>query len=130
MNESARFYEISEPVYGAIMMMRNYNQSTGEFIGSDHITYVYGKTKSGNIAALGGNQGGSDFGGGTIKLSEYPTTKISAEFGKNYQRFYRFYLPTGYVEKVADLNIINVDDENAEMFGIGILSGKNEGGGL
>lgn len=123
-NEPARLYEIAEPVYGALMVMRNYSKSTEQFIGSGHITFVYGKTDLGNIAALGGNQGGSDFGGGTIKLSEYPTTKISAEFGKNYQRFYRFYLPTGYVEKVADLNIINVDDENAEMFGIGILSGK------
>jgi hypothetical protein len=68
-NEPARFYEINEPVYGAIMVMRNYSQSTNKFIGSGHISFVYGLTTSGNIAALGGNQGGIDFGNGTIKLS-------------------------------------------------------------
>lgn len=36
----------------------------------------------------------------------------------------------GYADKVADLNVINIDDENAKVFGIGLKSGENEGGGL
>jgi hypothetical protein len=129
-NEPARFYEINEPVYGAIMVMRNYSQSTNKFIGSGHISFVYGLTTSGNIAALGGNQGGIDFGNGTIKLSEYPTTNKSAKFDNKYQKFYHFYLPEGYADKVSDLNVINIDDENSKLFGIGLKSGENEGDGL
>ncbi|MBF4180342.1 LysM peptidoglycan-binding domain-containing protein [Lelliottia nimipressuralis] len=129
-NEPARFYEISEPVYGAIMVMRNYSQSTNKFIGGGHISFVYSLTTSGNIAALGGNQGGIDFGYGTIKLSEYPTNKNSAEFDYKYQKFYKFYLPVGYYDNKNKLRIIDIDEENATNFGIGIQSNSNEGGGL
>ncbi|WP_312155475.1 hypothetical protein [Lelliottia nimipressuralis] len=74
---------------------------------------------SANITAQVGYQGGRDFGNGTITLSEYPTTNISAKFDNKYQKFYHFYLPEGYADKVADLNVINIDDENAKLFGIG-----------
>jgi hypothetical protein len=45
---------------------------------------------SGNIAAQVGNQGGIDFGNGTLKLSEYPTSNKNAKFDNKYQKFYHF----------------------------------------
>lgn len=129
-NESTKFYEISEPVYGAIMVLKNYNNSTHADTGSGHITFVYGRSVSGGIAALGGNQGGSRFGGGTLKISEYSLTDITASFDGKYQKFYKFYLPVGYENINNDLNLINVDEENTHVFGIGLQSNSNEGGGL
>ncbi|WP_330985581.1 MULTISPECIES: LysM peptidoglycan-binding domain-containing protein [Enterobacterales] len=127
--EKTRFYEISEPVYGAIMVMRNYNKVTDQYIGSGHITFVYGKTKNGNVAALGGNQGGLGFGGGTIKLSEYSIEKRNAEWGGDYQQFYKLYLPVGYYTDDKELQVLNVDDENETVFNVYSKSGSNEGGG-
>ena len=128
-NEPARFYEINEPVYGAIMVMRNYYDATNRFAGSGHICFVYGKTVTGNIAALGGNQGGIDFGGGTIKLSDYTLISNTASFDHKYQKFYNFYLPVGYQNYDNLLREIDVDEENTNVFDIGIHSGNNEGGG-
>ncbi|AVY99841.1 hypothetical protein DAI21_20385 [Lelliottia sp. WB101] len=101
------------------MIMRDYCKPTKQYIGSDYITFVEGQTMSGNIAAQVCNQGGIDFGNGTIKLSEYPTSNKSAKFDNKYQKFYHFYLPEGYADNVADLNVINIDDDNAKLFGIG-----------
>jgi uncharacterized protein (TIGR02594 family) len=129
-NESGKFYEISEPVYGAIMVLKNYSDSTNKDTKTGHITFVYGKTSSGAIAALGGNQGGSRFCGGTIKLSEYPLTGITAKFEGKHQKFYKFYLPVGYVANNHDLMVVDVDSENATVFGIALQSSNNEGGGL
>ena len=129
-NEPAQFYEINEPVYGAIMVMRNYYESTDKFIGSGHISFVYAKTETESIAALGGNQGGRDFSGGTIKISEYSLKEWSAEWSGKYQKFYKFYLPVGYYDNNNKLRVIDVDEENATIFGIGIQSNSNEGGGL
>ena len=112
------------------MILRDYCNFTKQFISSDYITFVQGQIISGNIAAQLGYQGGVDFGNGTITLSKYPTTNKSAKFDNNYQRFYHFYLPEGYADKVSDLNVINIDDENAKLFGIGLKSGENEGDGL
>ncbi|MDI3361618.1 hypothetical protein QQF21_06745 [Lelliottia sp. V89_10] len=112
------------------MVMRNYVESTDKFIGSGHITFLYGNTVSGNIAALGGNQGGGDFEGGTIKLSEYSLTEKNAKWGGKYQRFYKFYLPSGYYDNDHNLKVLDVDEENSIVFGISVQSNSNEGGGL
>lgn len=62
------------------MVFRTYVESSDEFTGNGHVTFVYGKTSNGDIAGLGGNQGGKAYGGGTIKLSMYSTTKPTSRF--------------------------------------------------
>ncbi|HBX2690614.1 TPA: TIGR02594 family protein, partial [Klebsiella pneumoniae] len=69
--DKTKFIEIKNPVYGALMVFRTYVESSDEFTGNGHVTFVYGKTSNGDIAGLGGNQGGKAYGGGTIKLSMY-----------------------------------------------------------
>lgn len=127
--ETTRFYEITEPVYGAIMVMRNYSATTDQYLGSGHITFVYGKTENGSITALGGNQGGRDFGGGTIKLSKYPLVGRVDEWGDQYQKFYKFYLPVGYFDYDLEIQMLDVDNVNETVFGIDVQSDNNEGGG-
>ncbi|HEF8932035.1 LysM peptidoglycan-binding domain-containing protein [Klebsiella pneumoniae] len=78
--DKTKFIEIKNPVYGALMVFRTYVESSDEFTGNGHVTFVYGKTSNGDIAGLGGNQGGKAYGGGTIKLSMYSTTKPTSRF--------------------------------------------------
>ncbi|MDH8329821.1 peptidoglycan-binding protein LysM, partial [Klebsiella pneumoniae] len=74
---------------------------------------------------LGGNQGGKAYGGGTIKLSMYSTTKPTSRFSMTvrkkketpvYQKFYKYYIPVAYKEyyskNSAELPIVDVDDVN------------------
>lgn len=127
--ERNKFVAIDKPTYGALIVFRNYYDSTGKYASSGHIAFVYGKTKSGNIAALGGNQGGRKFGGGTIKLSEYSLTEINARFDGKHQLFYKLYYPLGWGISNDELDIIDIDFENLNVFGIETESNSNEGGG-
>ncbi|HAT1613316.1 TPA: TIGR02594 family protein, partial [Raoultella planticola] len=103
--DKAKFVEVDKPVYGALMVFRTYTESGDRFTGNGHVSLVYGKTMNDDIAGLGGNQGGSGFGGGTIKLSMYSTTNVVSRFRmtvngvKNvpvYQKFFKFYVPVAY----------------------------------
>ncbi|MGY7788227.1 LysM domain-containing protein [Klebsiella pneumoniae] len=105
--DKTKFIEIKNPVYGALMVFRTYVESSDEFTGNGHVTFVYGKTSNGDIAGLGGNQGGKAYGGGTIKLSMYSTTKPTSRFSMTvrkkketpvYQKFYKYYIPVAYKE--------------------------------
>lgn len=142
--DKTKFIEIENPVYGALMVFRTYVESSDEFTGSGHVTFVYGKTSNGDIAGLGGNQGGKAYGGGTIKLSMYSTTKPTSKFRMTvrekaetpvYQKFYKYYIPVAYKEyylKVSEeLPIVDVDDVNNNLFGFDskTKSVKDEGGG-
>ena len=51
---SRKFKKIEKPVYGAILVMRNYVKSSGVYAGTGHVTFVCGKEEDGSIAGLGG----------------------------------------------------------------------------
>lgn len=127
--DKQKFVEIDKPVYGALMVFRNYYDSTKKYAGSGHIAFVYGRTESGNIAALGGNQGGGLFDGGTIKLSEYSFSEKNAQFEGKTQYFYKCYYPVGWLMPKDDLQLVNIDVENLDVFKISTPSQSNEGGG-
>lgn len=137
-----KFKEVEKPIYGAIMVFRTYTESAGKFTGSGHVSFVYGKTESGDICGLGGNQGGEKFGGGTIKLSLYSLVKPVAKFKmtvggvKNVpvvQKFHKFYVPITYETQSESnmLTVVNVDEVNNKLFGFGgkVKSNNDEGGG-
>ena len=126
---SKKFVKIDKPVYGALMVMRNYVAETGKFAGSGHITFVYGQTANGHIAGLGGNQGDS------VKLSPYAKSGVSASFKLNKtkmeQKFHAFYIPATYEEyakKQGDLAVVDIIDVNKNLFKIeGAKPVANEG---
>jgi uncharacterized protein (TIGR02594 family) len=125
---SKKFKKIDKPVYGAIMVMRNYLQSTGKFHGTGHVTFVYGLTKKGSVAGLGGNQGD------TLKVSNYELIGPSARFPLNgirlEQRFHAFYIPVTYEEYAKSQgqpDIVDVDDINVNFLKLHIAkAGANE----
>lgn len=142
--DKAKFVEVDKPVYGALMVFRTYTESGDRFTGNGHVSLVYGKTINDDIAGLGGNQGGSRFGGGTIKLSMYSTTDAVSRFRmtvngvKNvpvYQKFFKFYVPVAYkdysIESRVELTVVDVDDVNNNLFGFcnKVNSSQDEGGG-
>lgn len=142
--DKTKFVEIKNPVYGALMVFRTYIESSDEFTGNGHVTFVYGKTSNGDITGLGGNQGGKTYGGGTIKLSMYSTTKPTSRFKMTvrkkaetpvYQKFYKYYIPVAYKEyhsKISvELPLVDVDDVNKNLFGFDseTKSANDEGGG-
>ncbi|MCK7436469.1 LysM peptidoglycan-binding domain-containing protein [Enterobacter cloacae] len=142
--DKTKFVEIKNPVYGALMVFRTYVESSDEFTGNGHVTFVYGKTSNGDIAGLGGNQGGKAYGGGTIKLSMYSTTKPTSRFKMTvrkiaetpvYQKVYKYYIPLAYKEyysKISvELPLVDVDDVNKNLFGFDseTKSANDEGGG-
>lgn len=103
--------------------MKNYYAGTNKEHGTGHVTFVYGLTQNGRIAALGGNQGDR------IKLSGYTQSGTSSTFvvssGKNKvkleQRFYSLYIPVTYShfsEDESSAAIIDMDMVNKEFFGI------------
>lgn len=132
---SKKFIKIDKPVYGAVMVMRNYVRETGAFTGQGHVTFVYGKVSDTVMAGLGGNQ--KD----TIKLSPMSTTGDSARFNiktkkgtviKMAQRFHGFYIPATYAEyakQAGELATVDVDTLNEDLFKIKNARGsKNESG--
>ncbi|WP_322402437.1 LysM peptidoglycan-binding domain-containing protein [Massilia luteola] len=125
---SKKFKKIDKPVYGALMVMRNYVKTTGKAHGTGHVTFVYGKTKKGTIAGLGGNQ--SD----RLKVSEYFLTAVSARFPLKdgtilEQKFHGFYIPVTYdqyAKSQGEPETIDVDDVNNNFLNIKAVSGANE----
>lgn len=117
---SKKFKKISKPVYGAIMVMRNYVHSTGKLHGTGHVTFVYGVTKKGTIAGLGGNQGDR------LKVSEYALTGVSASFKlkdgtRLDQKFHAFYIPVTYEEYAKsqdEPDTVDVIDVNKNFLNI------------
>ncbi len=116
---SRRFVRITRPVFGAIMVLRNYRASDNRFTGTGHVTFVYGQTADGQIAGLGGNQGQ------TVKLSDYATSGVSSRFAldgvRMEQRFHAFYIPATYAafaEHEGELATVDVDGANRDLFGI------------
>jgi len=125
---SKKFVKIAKPVYGALMVMRNYVKATGKFAGTGHVTFVYAKDKNGKIAGLGGNQSDS------IKLSGYAPSGVSSEFTlegvEMEQRFHAFYIPATYVEYARnqeDLAVVNIDAANKALLKVEVASAANEG---
>ena len=125
---SRKFKKIDKPVYGALMVMRNYLQGTDTTDGTGHVTFVYGKTADGHIAGLGGNQGNQ------LKLSPYKVVGVSSKFklrGKWLeQKFHGFYIPVTYEEYAKSQpqpDIVDVDDVNKNFLKIAnATSSKNE----
>jgi len=116
---SKKFKRVDKPVYGALMVMRNYFEGTGKAHGTGHVTFVYGKTAEGHIAGLGGNQGNR------LKLSPYKLAGVSARFelkGKWLeQKFHGFYIPVTYEEYAKsqpEPDIVNIDDVNKNFLNI------------
>jgi uncharacterized protein (TIGR02594 family) len=120
---SKKFIKVKRPVYGAILVMRNYYVDTGKYADGGHVAFVYAKTNDTTIAAIGGNQGD------TVKLSPYKTVGVSSRFTKTVkkvkrkceQRFHGFYVPATYAEyaeKAQDLDVINLDEANQALLGI------------
>ncbi|WP_296953074.1 TIGR02594 family protein [uncultured Massilia sp.] len=125
---SKKFKKIDKPVYGAIMVMRNYFEDSGKAAGTGHVTFVYGKTAQGHIAGLGGNQ--SD----RLKVSQYKVTGVSARFKLHgkwlQQKFHGFYIPVTYEEYAKsqhEPDVVDVDDVNKNFLNIAnAASGANE----
>lgn len=116
---SRKFKKIDKPVYGALMVMRNYFAGTNKAHGTGHVTFVYGKTTEGNIAGLGGNQNDR------LKLSPYKITGVSAKFKLKgiwlEQKFHGFYIPVTYDEYAKsqpEPEIVDIDDVNKNFLNI------------
>ena len=120
---SSNFKKIDKPIYGAILVMKNFYAGTNKEHGTGHVTFVYGITQNGRIAALGGNQGDR------IKLSGYSQSGTSSTFVvssgthkvKLEQRFYSLYIPVTYSnfsEHESSAAIIDIDMVNKEFFGV------------
>ena len=89
--------KIDIPVYGAIIMLTNYQKGTMQSIGQGHVTFLYGETEDGkHYIGLGGNQGDS------ITLGKFKKTGISYSSKTFDQRFVALYLPSDYVIKESD----------------------------
>jgi uncharacterized protein (TIGR02594 family) len=115
---SKKFVKIDKPVYGALMVLRNYRKDTGAFDGTGHVTFVYGRADNATIVGLGGNQGDM------IRASRYRTSGPSSEFKlhgkKMQQKFYAFYVPATYAEfakREPDLPTVDPDTVNRELLG-------------
>ena len=116
---SKKFIKIETPVYGALMVMRNYVKSTGKFAGSGHVTFVYGKTSVGKIAGLGGNQGDQ------IRVSPYASSGVSSNFKLHgvemQQKFHAFYIPASYAEyakTAGELAVVDTTEVNKGLLNI------------
>jgi uncharacterized protein (TIGR02594 family) len=101
--KNVKLVEISEPCYGAIVVIQNYDLDKKWKGGSGHITFVYGQMENnGNWLCLGGNQGNF------IKISQYKKKdewiEVKDENGKlsYYQKVEGFYLPVDYNLKEDD----------------------------
>ncbi|HCI8537971.1 TPA: LysM peptidoglycan-binding domain-containing protein [Klebsiella variicola] len=106
--DKTKFIEIKNPVYGALMVFRTYVESSDEFTGNGHVTFVYGKTSNGDIAGLGGNQGGKAYGGGTIKLSMYSTTKPTSRFSMTVRKKRKFLCIKNFINIIYLSRIKNI----------------------
>jgi uncharacterized protein (TIGR02594 family) len=118
-NRSRKFIKIKRPVYGALLVMQNFNVKTNKFTGSGHVTFVYAKVSDTIIAAIGGNQGH------TVKISPYKTIGASSPFmmgGKEIeQRFHGFYIPASYAEyaeAAPELDTVDIMEANENLLGI------------
>ncbi|MDJ4949301.1 TIGR02594 family protein [Salmonella enterica] len=126
--ESGLFVEIDEPAYRTLMVFRTYNHRSGKWIKPHgHVAFVYGKTASGSIATLGGNQGG------TIKLAEYSATEPYNYDSKTFKvnvdlTFYKYFFLKEKIDLINNvLSIVNVDDVNAEWFNVRASNDKSAG---
>ncbi|MDM5179113.1 TIGR02594 family protein [Massilia sp. DJPM01] len=125
---SKKFKKIGKPVYGAIMVMRNYVRSTGKAHGTGHVTFVYGVTSDGRVAGLGGNQGDC------LKVSKYRVTGVSGSFKLKGvqldQKFHAFYIPVTYEEYAktqGEPETVDSDDVNKNFLQIAVVKdGANE----
>lgn len=116
---SRLFIKIDKPIYGALMVLRTYSKSSGKWLGGrGHVGFVYGKTKNGKLAVLGGNQNSS------IKLSEYRECGVSLEYYSESLsqivqiKHYAFYIPVAYSAKRDDeLSVIDSTGVNISWFG-------------
>ena len=96
-DKQKRMKKIDIPVYGAIIMLTNYQKGTMQSIGQGHVTFLYGETEDGkHYIGLGGNQGDS------ITLGKFKKTGISYSSKTFDQRFVALYLPSDYVIKESD----------------------------
>jgi len=124
---SKKFVKIDKPVYGALMVLRNYFVDGDKSNGTGHVTFVYGKTANGRIACLGGNQGDS------IKLSAYAGKGVSSFFtlkGKKMKQcFHGFYIPATYAEYAktqGELATIDIDEGNKNLLNVKLAATTNE----
>src|SRR6218665_59024 len=76
--------EISEPVYGCIIVWKNTKGGGG------HVAFYYGKTIDGNIIPIGGNQGSS---------LQFSNRKPNGDGG---QKIVGYYLPEDYPDNAND----------------------------
>ncbi|MBF4805897.1 MAG: TIGR02594 family protein [Pseudoleptotrichia goodfellowii] len=106
--ENKNMKKIEEPVYGAIITMKNYVAKTGKEHFTGHSTFLFGETEDKEFyIGLGGNQSNQ------LKFSKYRKTGISSSFtlkGVRYnQKFYGLYIPNDYdvkeIDKLTDEDI-------------------------
>ncbi len=119
--EGTNFIRVTEPSFGAIVLMTNYRKDTGASIGKGHMTFLYGKESNGNLVCLGGNQGDR------IKFSPYKQTGVSSSRKVKIngvkvtieQKFNGFFLPLNYTPSQIDkeIEIINIDNMNSSLSG-------------
>ncbi len=86
--KSNKFVKIDSPVYGAIVVLHvPHTEKSG------HVTFVYCKTKDGEICVLGGNQGNS--------VTINPMNRVYIE-GLHYE-FIGYYVPAYYRERANEI---------------------------
>lgn len=97
---SSNMVKTDKLVYGAIILLKNYNKATGVATWSGHVTFLVGIDKNGDYIGLGGNQGDQ------LKKSTYRRSGPSSSFTVGgvqvVQKFSGFYLPKDYVLKESD----------------------------
>jgi uncharacterized protein (TIGR02594 family) len=116
------FVKIDKPIYGAIVVLKNYKHGTDKATGSGHITFLYGQDTNGNLLCLGGKQDNY------IRISNYKKTGVSSTFPSHPvteksqdQKFYGFYVPIAYYEfskNEKDVPVMNLNKINEEVFNI------------
>ncbi|WP_146106116.1 TIGR02594 family protein [Apibacter adventoris] len=124
---SSQFKKIDKPIFGALVVFKNYKQSNGKGCGHGHVTFLFGKTKDGKLICLGGNQGDR------IKLSSYNHNGITGSFncmnecGQVNQKFLGFYIPKDYEIKESDyLTDDDIYDQSIDALNNKILNAKTK----
>jgi uncharacterized protein (TIGR02594 family) len=129
---SKKFRCIDNPVYGALVVLKNYLVNDGSAHGTGHVTFFYGFNRQGKIVALGGNQGNK------IKCSVYKASGDSAPFNVGnkkkpvwvVQRLYGYYIPTAYAPVAGDGGVGDdlCDEVEVNRLLIGLAIGRRVSG--
>lgn len=105
--DTTHYKKVNKPIYGALVFWKNDNDST-----KGHLAFVYGKTASGKLITLNGNQSDS------IKFAERSAT------GDQKQTVTGFYVPKDYTVTEDDY-LTDEDINSSHQLNATLLSKAN-----